>query len=818
MPSLPKAGAQLELDTSQWDSAYKGVMADAGKLDALDPTVKVTVNDADLKTAIDLAADLDTSTSLSVNVNDTELTSASDKLDAIATIGAIDLAINIAGTAKGFFDSLGKFSGVGGLMELDTALASIEGRTGRMIPDAEKLITDLYVNGWGESRTAIANTIVEATNLKIANEDLAEATESAFHVQAVTGGDTNEILRTMDSLVKNGLVPSYTEAADLITTGFQTGNDRGQDLLDTFNEYGSTFQNLKISGPGALALINSGLDAGVDNSDRIADAIRETGIRLGEIGTNEDITTAFERLDSLSDIDLAGTLDAFNAGELSGDEFFAGFFTALGDAVEADPVEAQVLAATLVGTIAEDFGTESIAQLSPVWDETMGSFEGRAETAANTISDTLGVTVDTFLRNIEQMAVDFLESDAIDLDGKIETFKTQLQTAMTTAMNGGSLGDALEVGFGITGVDAALKGIERVFGHLVLALLEIVASIQDPTGLGNADEGTRKEIARLAGQQLPFDLKLANADEIPGILFQAFERNVDTATMGSGIETAINELIAAGDYSKAIDIVSAFQNLPGMTPEAIQAFSDKYITPLSGAFDDAIASGDFDVAKKIADAQGDPTAYTDAIKGKFGFDAAAFDQMAADFATGMETAIIAENPTPAQWFEGFKPTEEVTTAISDFDTDVTEAMNNVALVTALANDEMLAALGAMSDGVVTADEEIAYAVTGNTMTTSFETMAASAETNAAATKASFMGILATVSEVDTAMSAFFNGIMARVSAVNNAIEGIGTVPSGGGGGSTTNNNITVNQTTNTQSTAQAEVVGYRMAAQIRGMA
>lgn len=798
MPPLPKAGAQLELDTSQWDSAYKSVLADAGKLDALDPTVKVSVSDADLKTAAGLVADLDTSTSLKINVDESELDTVNDQLDTITAISAIDLAVNISGTALSFFESLGRFSGVGGILELDTALATIEGRTGRMIPDAEKLITDLYVNGWGESRTAIADTIVQASNLKIANEDLAEATEAAFQVQAVTGGETNEILRSMDTLVKNNLVPSYTAAADLITVGFQTGNDRGQDLLDTFNEYGSTFKQVGISGEGALGLINSGLDAGIDNSDRIADAIRETGIRLGEIGTDENIAAAFEQLDALSDIDLAKSLDAKNAGEISGDEFYAGFFEALADANEADPQAAQTIAATLVGTIAEDFGVESISQLTPIWDETMGTLEGRAETAGGTISGTLGTTIEGFLRAIEQSAVDFLSSDAIDLDGKIATLKEQLTTALSTLTSGGSLGEALEIGFGITGVDTALGNISRVFGQFTLTLLEILAFIQDPLSNNDNDSATRRQLATGAAAQLPFDLLLANPDEIEGLLKQAVARGV--TDLAPGITTALDEALAAGDYDQIADILLGLAKTPEIPRETVAAFVADYTTKVN----EAMAAE----APPVL-----PPAWTTLFSGTNPLMPKAVDESA------FNPKGAAGSGKGNDWWSGFTPPPEANTAITNFDGDVTEAMTNASLVTTLASDEMIAALSAMSDGVVTADEEIAMAVTGNTMTTSFETMATSAEENAEITKAAFKGILATVSQVDMAMSAFFNGIMAKVSAVNSAIEGIGTVPTtGGGGGNTTVNNVNVNTTNNVQGEAQATVVGYQLAATIRGMA
>lgn len=836
---LPKVGAEVDLEIGDYNSKIDQVIKSASKADmALNDIggtvdVKVNVADQDLHAAADMVTDLDSETpTVKISADDTEIDSVNDKLDDIATLGAIDLAINISGTAIGFVESLGRFSGLGGLLEIDNALASIQGRTGQMIPDAENLITDLYTNGWGESRAAIADTIVEATNLKIANEDLGEATLAAFQVQAVTGGETNEILRSMDTLVKNNLVPNYTAAADLITVGFQNGNDRGQDLLDTFNEYGSTFKQVGISGEGALGLINSGLNAGVDNSDRIADAIRETGIRLGEIGTNEDVANAFAQLDDLADIDLAASLDAYNAGEISGDEFFEGFFGALAQANESDPQAAQTIAASLVGTIAEDFGVESISQLTPVWDDTMGTLEGRAETAGNAISNTLSTTVDTFLRGIEQAATDFLSSDQIDLDGKIETLKTQLTTALSTLSSGGSLGDALEIGFGIEGVDTALGNIERVFGQLLIGILEAVAFIQDPTGLGSGDDATRRQIGTLAAQQLPFDLQLANSDEIPGLIDQAFERGVTFENLGTAMRTSIEEAFAGGDFEQGFNIIDGLMaSAERNGPEAVASmteFVSQFTAGLGTAFDEAIASGDFDLAKKIADAQNDPTAYTDALKGVFGFDATAFDQMAAEFTAGMETAIAAENPSATMlWDSLWDPPEEVTTSITDFGTDVDTAMNNASLVTSLASDEMIAALTAMSDAAGLTDEQIAAAMTENTVTASFDAVAASANTNfpiviqwlnQAADRAANLDRLAgaAAGKLASLGATVVSFPLGQLQAIVNAAAGFaGAQNAVNTTNNTNNNNVTVNNTITNG--AQASNVGYEIGREVRGV-
>jgi hypothetical protein len=798
MPPLPKAGALLELDTSQWDSAYKGVMADAGKLDALDPTVKVNVDNSEIGTAYSSLLDLERNVSTKVNVDDTEVTNASDKLDKIATMGAIDLAINISEQAKGFFEGLGRFSGVGGLLEMDSALATIEARTGRMIPNAETLITDLYTNGWGASRTEIAGVVAQAAQLGLEGDELAAAVESTFQVVAVTGGDATETLSKLDTAAKaNGT--SFTEMADLFVTGFQNGGDRADDLLDTLNEYGSTFSNFRLSAEGTLAVLDSGLANGVYNTDVIADSVRELGIRLASIGTDENVTAAFDELDSLSEVDLSNLLEGYEAGVVTGDEMLQGIIDALADVAAVDPSKATTLGASVVGTQLEDMGISVFTKLSTDADTAFGDIEGRAEEAGNAISDTLGVTVDTFLRNIEQMATSFLESDAIDLDGKIETFKTQLQTAMATAMEGGSLGDALEVGFGITGVDAALANIGRVFGQFTITLLEIVAAIQDPLNINDADAGTRGQIANMATAQLPFDLSVANPDEFDAILKQAAERGVALADLGAALTTSLETSIADGDFTRANAILAEMMT-SATDPATVQPLVDKYTALINEAM----------VAQEPPAEEG----WWTRLKAPSSID----DAKALN---GPESA----GAKGTNWWETISVSPETIAsldtaddAVVTLDKDVDTAMTNAALTTGLASQEMINAFSAITDGVTTADEQIAMAITGNTMTASFDAMSMSAEQNVEATKMSFKGLLATVSQVDVAMSAFFNGIMAKVSAVNSAIEGIGTVPTtGGGGGNNTTNNVVVNTTNNVQGNAEGIQAGFQIAKAVRGM-
>lgn len=560
MANLPESGVKLVVEMSEYNNSIDMAIKRANEVDSLTPTVKVQASDQELDSTVKKVASLDSeSATVKVNTDDAEVKETQSLLDTMKD-SKIVVTLGVAGGAVAAVTGILGAVGVGGIIEYDNALAKIEGRTGRMIPGARELISDLYTSGWGESRDQIADVIIQAQNLNIEQDKLGEATRKAFETAGATGLETNEVLRTMDTLVKNKLVGSYTEAADVIVTGFQNGIDRGGDLLDTFNEYGSTFKELKISGPGALSLISSGLAAGVDNSDRIADAMRETGIRLKEIGTNQDIKSAFTSLDSLSDIDLASNLKAYEAGEMSGDDFFEGFFQALEDANAKDPTKASNISATLVGTISEDFGVDSIAMLSPKWDTTMGVLEGRSAKAGTDISDTLGSTISSFQRNVEEGIIAYLDSPEIDLSGKLDKLKTGLQDGLTALQEDGDLSNALTVALKPLGFDDEFAGLESMLGNFVIAILQAVSTLQslDPNQWA-AKAGTDATIANLATDQLAFDLQVGNPDDVASEIQTAISRGVTPTKISEAVGTAVNDLIEAGTPDLAASLLAAVQ-------------------------------------------------------------------------------------------------------------------------------------------------------------------------------------------------------------------------------------------------------------------
>jgi len=651
----------------------------------------------------------------------------------------------------------------------------------------------------------------------------------------------------MNSLVKNELVPSYSDAADIIVTGFQNGADRGQDLLDTLNEYGSTFSELGISGEGALSLINSGLDAGIDNSDRIADALRESGIRLREISTDPAMADAFKQLDDLSQLDLAGMLDAYNQGTLSGDDFWRGFFAAFGEANAVDPEATAPLAAKLIGTQSEDFGPTAISQLTTTWDDSMGAIEGRAETAGNTISNTLGTAISTFMRVAEEAAADFLSSEQLDLPGKIELLKTGLYDAIEVLNSGGSVSEALTVGLKPIGFDDEFQKLEDILGRFVIAILGLVADVQDI--LGKDSSGTRQEVSRLSAQQLTYELQISNPEDFTALLNDAFQQGLNPTDYAGALEDSISQLVESGDFQKAQDLLDMAKRttvsvLPGQDVGQISA-------DIQAARDAAQAA--IDEAKNAAIEAAKPRAVT-AFGGSFqaegggntfsGFGGTA--QIDEGTANNVTTTLDAFEPEPVQGvFTAFDTLSQTSApqTISAFDsatlsvdtlTGSTDTLDSQMIQTA----DTMTAVNEAQNAAANNTQDYVGAVQQATLATSefgqgLAAAIAQAQAQINSMAGSAGGDKGTPGKASggAATGTFMVGEQGRelvttdrsLAVLNNqSTEAImaalnGFIPGAGGRAGGGTRNTTLNQYNVVNSQAEASALGYETARQVRGM-
>ena len=512
----------------------RSVLNDLEALDSatITPEIDPTVNDAPIKAVTDL--DSETVTPEVDTQETTEGKAVLDRLDQIRNLQVIDLALNIGGQGAALLQNV-----VGLLGESEAAAARLTAQIGEELPDAERRIGEVYTNTTA-GREDIANLFARGLQLGISEDEIDGVVTSALNFAQAFDEDVNAAITTANQLVDQGLAENFTEAFDLITVGFQEGANRGGDFLDVLNEYGTTFANLGLTGQETLSLLTSGLEAGFDNTDRIADAVREFGIRA----TNDENTQA-----ALTTLGLPTPEEAAAAGELTGGEYLNAVFAALGN-VESE-TQRTALTQALFATQSEDFGVDTLLNLDAA-NEFFDTIEGRAEEASTAFNDTLGATVATFFREAQVSIENFLNNSTFRQT--LDDFKSNLQGTLDALQSGESLPDAIEIGFRIPGFSDQVDRIQSAIGNFVISLLEMIANVQ--SFLGKDNSGTRAEIARLAGGQLSFDIQNAAPEEIGALVRTAMERGVSEADIGTLIGTAIDEQLALGNVGAAQAIAS----------------------------------------------------------------------------------------------------------------------------------------------------------------------------------------------------------------------------------------------------------------------
>jgi len=266
-----------------------------------------------------------------------------------------------------------------------------------------------YANGWGQSLEDNLRSLQFGVQSGLIGPDVNEADAQKFieRIQATSGvleEDPQQIARGVRNFVKTGLVSDYEQAFDLIVASTQKGLNISNDLLDTFEEYGTKFRDLGINGQEALGLINQLWEGGARNVDVAADALKEFAITVVD---NSDTTKT------------ALTALGFDAEEL-GRKFAEGgptaraAFGAVLDALASvkDPMEQERIGLDLFKTKWEDVG-DAIKNLDlPSAANELGNVAGKTDEATGALQrhadgwDTLGRNIDETFRKFKEWLAD----------------------------------------------------------------------------------------------------------------------------------------------------------------------------------------------------------------------------------------------------------------------------------------------------------------------------------------------------------------------------------------------------------------------------
>lgn len=249
---------------------------------------------------------------------------------------------------------------------------------GEEVKAAADTAADVFRSGFGESIGQVQQT-VQGLIVEIARfdkeADLGSLTKQATALADIFGKDVNELIRSASALMSNGLASSAEEAFDIIATGLRDTGIRGDDLLETFEEYSLSFRDIGLTGQEALNLITAAVNGGARSTDGAADAIKESFLRITDGA--KPIQEVFDEL-GLNLADIQKEIDAGNGGEA-----FTTVLQALGD-VESQSDRAR-LAQILLGGTFEQVGLEGVEAMVAAADASLDT-SGAAQEAADSIN------------------------------------------------------------------------------------------------------------------------------------------------------------------------------------------------------------------------------------------------------------------------------------------------------------------------------------------------------------------------------------------------------------------------------------------------
>lgn len=197
------------------------------------------------------------------------LMEAADQLSAIG-----DKIVEIGNVAKDFAmeseASYGKFYATTNL-------------SGQALENLKAVAQDVFKTGVTDSidEATDATSLMKQAFKDLNDTDLAKLTSQVMLLSDRTGTDVAENVTGTTQLMKAFGIDAQ-KSLDLVSAGYKNGLNASGDFVDTLNEYAPLFQQAGFSAEDMLSIMKNGLDNGAMNTDKVADAVKELQIRLGD--------------------------------------------------------------------------------------------------------------------------------------------------------------------------------------------------------------------------------------------------------------------------------------------------------------------------------------------------------------------------------------------------------------------------------------------------------------------------------------------------------------------------------------------------------
>lgn len=206
------------------------------------------------------------------------LMEAADQLSAIG-----DKIIEIGDLAKEFAletdKSYGKFYATTNL-------------SGQALENLKAVAQDVFETGMTDSidEATDATSLMKQAFKDLDDASLTKLTSQVLKLSERTQTDVQENVTGATQLM-NAFGLDAKESLDLVAAGYKSNLNASGDFMDTLNEYAPVFKSAGFSADEMLAIMKNGLENGAMNTDKVADAVKELQIRLGDGSFESNLET-----------------------------------------------------------------------------------------------------------------------------------------------------------------------------------------------------------------------------------------------------------------------------------------------------------------------------------------------------------------------------------------------------------------------------------------------------------------------------------------------------------------------------------------------
>lgn len=294
------------------------------------------------------------------------------KIGGVATKALGGLVVGGAVAAAGAVAAIGG-AALNVSRETEQATANIAASLGTTVEEAERfgaVAREVYGQNFAGSVTEAGAVVAEAfkTMGDLGDAQLSRVAQKAFALADNFDAGPTEAISAAQALMENFGVSS-DQAFDLIAKGFQKGLNRGDDFIDTIEEYSTQFASGGASAEEFFSLLESGLAGGMLGTDKAADAFKEFRVRIQD---GSDLTA---KSLAMLGIDAETMASRMADGSLTAAAAFGQVVTALQNTEDSSTrMQAGV---GLLGTQFEDLGDAALS-LSLVGDQ-FADIEGAAD-------------------------------------------------------------------------------------------------------------------------------------------------------------------------------------------------------------------------------------------------------------------------------------------------------------------------------------------------------------------------------------------------------------------------------------------------------